>query len=1091
VEPTRGPAGNDPTLQLGQELARHKEQLAALRELHALSLRPGNEIRIFERLLVSLLTGSNSQHGFIAETHHRSVGAPFLKVRSTTRLDWRGRGPAEDEVELTDLGIPWAAALQGLQPIIALAHPPADGAPPPSTADPLTPPSTAGALLAAPILYDGVLVGVVTLTGGNRGYDPQVIADIQPLLETVAHFIATFRIEAARLSTELARAKALEEAERFRRLFELSDVLPMIAAINGQPLEFNERWTELLGWTADEVRAAPFSDLTHPEDLPIVRHAIARLRTSSASVQFEARLLHKLGGYRWLSWHARPAPEERRIYAVAVDVTARKLDEKRDADLLRTLQMAEEMSHVGWWSMDPETRAVVWSDEVYRILGRGRAEFRPTMETALSVYHPDDRHAVTAARDRAVQTGAPFRFECRVVRPGGEIRWVASYGRTEVDDEGVITQLFGVFQDVTDRHAADDELAKLAMVASRTSNAVIIANERTQIEWVNDAFTRLFGHSADDVRGRSPSEILLGPESNRDSVRAVANHVARGEGWKGEFVVYHRSGRPAWVELEVQPLVDAQGHRTRFMAILTDISERKKSEQELVRAREAALEASRVKSQFLANMSHEIRTPMNGVIGSAQLLLQTTLSAEQREYADAINNAGRVLLDLINDVLDISKIEAGRLELEHAAFSLRQVVEETQASFRPLIQRKGLTLSASFTDDLPLRHIGDAVRVRQILTNLLGNAIKFTASGGITIALQRHPDGIVYGTVRDTGIGIPQDRHAALFAPFVQADGSTTRRFGGTGLGLAITRELVRKMGGSIWFDSQTGEGTTFHFTLALTEALGGLEGQETAPAPSLVEPLPPARLDILLAEDNPVNAMVARRMLEIEGHKVTLAVNGKEAVEAAIAHEFDVVLMDVQMPVLDGLEATRQLRNAALPERRRLPIIALTANAMKGDRDLCIAAGMDAYLSKPLDPVALRRTVLELGRRSNDHFDRAALLTRVGGDLELAFLVAKTYVESHDRLSAQLQAAIAAGDLPAITRATRGLRGALGTVAAGAALNLAHQLEDAALASATTTCAALAVQLEAAVRHLADELTIWRLSPRSPPSGFIFLSGK
>jgi PAS domain S-box-containing protein len=1090
VDEASAPTESDPV----KDLARHKELLAGLRELHALSLRAGNEIRIFERLLALLLSMSDSPHGFVAEIHHRHAGAAFLKIRGTSVLGWRGQGPAEDELALAeaDAATPWSMALRGPVPIIARIDGAGDDVV--CSARPLGSLVSSCACLAVPVIYEGVLVGVITLAGRARGYDAAVIAGIQPLVEEMAHFVAAFRIEAARLVTEQAREKALEEAERFRRLFELTDVLPMIAAINGQPLEFNERWSELLGWSPDEMRAGSFADLTHPEDLPTVRRAIARLRTTSASLQFEARLIHKQGGYRWLSWHARPVPEERRIYAVAVDVTARKLDEKRDADLLRTLQMAEEMSHVGWWSMDPETRAVVWSDEVYRILGRERASFRPTMESALDVYHPDDRQAVQESRARATQTGAPFRFECRIVRPNGEIRWVASYGRTEVDDEGVITRMFGVFQDVTDRHAAAEELAKLAMVASRTSNAVIIANERARIDWVNEAFCRLFGHSADEVRGRRPNEMLLGPESNAETVAAVSSSVQRGEGWKGELVVYHRSGRPAWVELEVQPLLDARGRTTRFMAILTDISERKKSEQELVRAREAALEASRVKSQFLANMSHEIRTPMNGMIGSAHLLLQTPLSAEQREYTDAISTAGRVLLDLINDVLDISKIEAGRLELEHAPFSLRQLIEETQTSFRPLVQRKGLSLVATFAPDLPARHIGDPVRVRQIMTNLLGNAIKFTASGGITIGLQRNADGTVYGTVRDTGIGIPPDRHAALFEPFVQADGSTTRRFGGTGLGLAITRQLVRKMGGSIWFDSDIGEGTTFHFTLALTEAPGLLE-EPPSPAPAPAGPLPAVRLDILLAEDNPVNAMVARRMLEKEGHKVTLAVNGREAVVAATAHEFDVVLMDVQMPLLDGLEATRQLRRAARPEQRRLPIIALTANAMKGDRDLCFAAGMDAYLSKPLDPVALRRTVLELGRRSNDHFDRAALLTRVGGDLELAFLVAKTYVESHERLLGQLTGAVAAGDGAALARAARALRGALATVAAAAALDLAQNLEHAAEALSAheplTSCVSLANELERAVRALADELTLWRLSPRSPPSGFIFMSAK
>ncbi len=706
------------------------------------------------------------------------------------------------------------------------------------------------------------------------------------------------------------------------------------------------------------------------DDRAKVAAAVELAIATGGGIHFEARLVRADG--RLVDVICRgicdldAAGKTRSVFGIFMDVTTIRRSEREIVDRNAMFALAGELADIGHWRIGVPGGEVFWSDQVFRIHGLDPASGQPSAEEARSFLNPDEAARIEALMDHAAEQGEGFQFETRLLRRDGVALDVVSRGICDRDKDGKVTSMFGVLQDVTSIRQSERSLKTserlYRLLAENVTDVIVRYDAETRLNFISPSSAELLGRDPYALVGTRVVDLV-----HPDDRAAVAAGLFAWDAGENschlgiECRLAHESGDWIWVEANACRFNDGSGDEGTI-AVIRDFRLRKQAQDRIAAAMETAdvarrqaESANQAKSDFLAAMSHEIRTPLNSIIGFTGLMLDNrSLKGDLRHQTEIVRSSGAALLTVINDVLDFSKIEAGKIEIEEIAFAPRALLGNVLSIVRGMAIAKSLDISANLDAALPDGLLGDQARIQQVLLNLLNNAVKFTAQGSVTLNVRVERDDKDSTRLRfsvvDTGVGIDKSKQDRLFKRFSQADASVSRQYGGSGLGLAICKRLVELMGGEIGVYSDEGRGSSFWFTLTMPRAKVLVQTGSADDATAA------AKGRLLLVEDIEVNQLLARTLLEADGHKVDIVSSGEDAIEAVQASSYDIVLMDVQMPGMGGIAATRAIR--ALPGMASLPIVAMTANVLTEQVREFREIGMDDHVGKPINRAELRATL-------------------------------------------------------------------------------------------------------------------------------------
>ncbi|WP_299498482.1 PAS domain-containing protein [Mucilaginibacter sp.] len=725
----------------------------------------------------------------------------------------------------------------------------------------------------------------------------------------------------------------------------------VISDANDEVIWTNAAFDQITGYAHEDVKGKYLGHvLKGKAQSP---HHLAKLEESirkKESYQVDLLITKKGGGEIWISvMNSVLYDNEGKVYKyirVISDITDRKNTEKD----LEILSFAARKSPSGMLSRDANG-VVIWMNEAMeRITGYTLAEMKGKKFGTLLTGEDTDMEVFNNAV-KAVQEERPYDVEILIYRKDRTPVWVAMSNSPLFDDAGAVERQVTTMVDVTERKKAEAELKLLSLVASNTTSGVVINNGDGEIEWINHAFEDITGYTLAGIKGKHLGDILQGELTDPFIVQKAREFSEKKQSFEVDLLAYRKDGQPIWLTVINSVILNKEGAVDKYIEVVIDISSKKKIELELMQAKEEALQLNKAKDVFISVLSHEIRTPLNAVIGMSHLLLEENLQESQKENLNVLKFSADNLLGLINDVLDFTKIETGNIELEKAKFDLRETVQSITGSMQYKTKEKNIYLDARIDPAVPALVIGDSARLSQILLNLVSNAVKFTDKGDITVELKVIDDNDknvrIRFSVTDTGIGIANDKLSTIFESFKQAEADTSRKYGGTGLGLAISKSLIELHDSRINVDSEPGKGSTFWFTITFNKANSSNNINNYKVETGL-------SIHVLVVDDNQINRLLINKILTKWGATVDFAENGLEAVNKVENNKFDVVLMDIHMPEMGGLEATQIIRSKDEPYFKQVPIIALTASMLNSQIDEIGGAGMNDYILKPFEPKML-----------------------------------------------------------------------------------------------------------------------------------------
>lgn len=716
----------------------------------------------------------------------------------------------------------------------------------------------------------------------------------------------------------------------------------------------NDGFEKITGYTLQDVENRTMRDVINGKpSKEFDENSLIEAIKNNQPYEVDLAINHKEGKPMWISVAKSVIKDKEgnvtKQIRIIMDITARKKAEQ-DVEIL---SFAAKKSPTGMIIRDQEGNVVWMNNALESIFGYSLAEMKgQKFGTRLNGEETDPD--IVKKASEAVAKNEHYEVEIKIYQKDGTPVWVFISNSPFFNDNGTLEYQVGVVVDITERKKAEENLTMLSLVASSTTSGVVINDKNGTVQWVSNAFENITGYTLEDTRNKPLGDVLKGEMTDMSVIYRSRELSRNKKSFEVDLLVYRKNGKPVWLSIINSVILNSKHEVDKYIEVIIDITDKKKAEMELVAAKEEALQLSRAKDMFISVMSHEIRTPLNAVIGMSHLLQESNPLDSQKENLGILKFSAENLMRLINDVLDFTKIETGNIELEATDMSLRELIQGVTSSMQYRVNDKNIYLRSNIDPNIPEIVIGDRTRICQILLNLAGNAVKFTEKGGITIdvkvAEQTDTEISVRFAVTDTGIGIAHNKIDTIFESFKQAEADTTRKYGGTGLGLAITKRLIELHDSQIHVDSVPGQGSTFWFTIKFKK---GQIQTNAININNIVET--DLHLNILVVDDNQINRLLINKVLCKWGVQAEFAENGAEAVnKIENNHNYDVVLMDIHMPEMGGLEATQIVRAKSDPYFKQLPIVALTASLMNNEIEAITSSGMNDYILKPFEPKGL-----------------------------------------------------------------------------------------------------------------------------------------